>query len=526
MLNKAAITAFLNRDLGSSDWIKEHEHPTLDAELAAMRPVPDFSTFVFPPWLHQKAGFLLLNELKRFLLFVDMGGGKSLTTLMLLKYRKQCGERIKAVVFVPYITSVETWVEEAEKHAPDMTCVPLLGKADQNLASLQNGNADLYVICYQTAVAMLARSVGAKRTGKWNFQAKDVRKCFAGVNALVMDEIHKVKNQQSLTYRMCRAISAQSDYAVGLTGTPFGRDLQDLWAQFYVIDFGDTLGETLGLYRGVFFDTKVNFWGGFDYKFNRKMLPKLTQVIKNRSLRYEITELHDLPPRNYITRKLKAPDDTLGYSKDAAAKLKEAQRKGDLTDVESNYLKLRQLSSGYMTLRGENNNKLQVKFKDNPKLDALTAIIDSLPTDAKIVIFHHFVYTNLLLSEALTKLGVEHARIWSGQRDPIGELRRFKNNKKCRALIINSKSGSSSLNLQHANFMVFFEQPDSAIDRQQAERRVWRPGQDNPVFIFDLLVDETVDARMRSANIAGKNLLKELFREIKMRQPGKTHGKD
>ena len=58
---------------------------------------------------------------------IDMGGGKTLLTLMLLSYRKQRGEKPKAIVFVPYITSVLTWINEVANKAPHLHIVPLLG---------------------------------------------------------------------------------------------------------------------------------------------------------------------------------------------------------------------------------------------------------------------------------------------------------------------------------------------------------------------------------------------------------------
>jgi SNF2 family DNA or RNA helicase len=168
-----------------------------------------------------------------------------------------------------------------------------------------------------------------------------------------------------------------------------------------------------------------------------------------------------------------------------------------------------------MTLKGDDNEKLQIKFNDNPKLDALQDIIEGMPPDKKIVIFHHYVYTNQLISDRLKFMGVKHARIYGKSKDPIAELRRFKSEPGTRALVINSKSGSSSLNLQGANYLCFFEQPDSPIDRQQAERRVWRPGQKWRVFIYDLLMKGTADERLRASNKAGENLLKDLLNRKK-----------
>src|SRR5690606_27752134 len=125
--------------------------------------------------------------------------------------------------------------------------------------------------------------------------------------------------------------------------------------------------------------------------------------------------------------------------------------------------------------------------------DVLQELIEEMPDDSKMIIFHDFVYTNSLISKRLKKMKVPHARVWGKGKNNIKELRRFKKDPNCRVLVINTQSGSSSQNLQMANYVVFFEQPRSAVDRQQAERRAWRPGQTKRVFFIDLFMRETYD---------------------------------
>lgn len=508
MINKQAVKKFLARKLANYEWIKEVKHPDLDAELVAMKANKATRTL----WQHQKQCLILLHELKRFMLFVDMGGGKTLITLSLMRHCKQEGEKLRAIVFVPFITSVETWIEQVAEHAPDLHIVPLLGTTDQNRYKLSL-DGDLFVMCYQSAVAMLGtKRLNKKGKNKLTFEAKDVRAAFADFNMLIMDEVHKCKNVSSLTYRMCRALSAAADYSIGLTGTPFGRDPMDLWPQFYLVDFGETLGPTLGFFRDVFYSTKPGYFGGFDYTFNRKLMPVLNKTVQNCSISYGIDDLMDMPPKRYIKTPLTITDESKGYVDNAVKLLKDAQKDKNLQEIESNYLKLRQLASGFMTLRGDEKERVHIQFADNPKLDALQEIIEGMPNDRKAVIFHHFVYTNQLISDRLKSMKVKHARIYGKSRDPISELRRFKQDVACRALVINSRSGSSSLNLQGANYLVFFEQPDSPIDRQQAERRVWRPGQKWKVLIYDLLMKGTSDVTLHHSNKAGESLLKELLR--------------
>lgn len=515
MIDERAITKFLDRKLSNYDWLKGENTKALDRALASLRPKPQIGKL----WDHQKASLLLLLELQRFMLHVDMGGGKTYTCLTMLQYRKQRGEKPKAVVLVPYLTAVATWVDEVAERIPSLNCVPLLGSTIENLRTLQTTNANLYVICYQSAVAMLSEEVPQwkrkkKSKRKWRINKATVQEVFKGFDTIIMDEIHKCKSASSLTYKMCRAISARSDYAVGLTGTPFGKDLSDLWPQFYLIDFGETLGDTLGFFKSVFFTQKRNFWGAPVFTFKKKLFPALKEIIKNCSIRYSVKDFHDMPLRKRIKKIIKPNEGLEAYAQKCMKEIKEAvakKQKGAYREVESNYLKLRQLSSGFMTLRGEDDDKLQVEFDEKPKLDALQELVEAMPHDSKMVVFHHFVFTNKLISDRLTAMKVKHARVWGGAKDPLKEIQRFKTDPKCRVLVINTKSGSSSLNLQIANYMTFFEQPDSPIDREQAERRVWRPGQTKRVFIYDLLMERTADMGLFMSNKAGTNLLADLF---------------
>lgn len=506
---------FLARTLDNWDWMKKESKRDIADTVGTLEPVPKFGKVKL--WLHQKVAFLLMIHLKRFMLFLDMGGGKTLLTLMVIRYLKKCGRNPRAIIFVPYVITVDTWVEETEKWT-NLKCVPLIGTGAENLEALKDPEGDLFVICYQSAVAMLAKKKGKgvkKKNGEekgWTLDASTVKKHFKGFNLIAMDEIHKCKNVSSMTYRMCRAISKDCEYAFGLTGTPFGRNLEDLWAQFFLIDLGETLGNTLGLFRSVFFKQQNNYWGGYEYKFIKGLMPTLTNVIKHRSIRYKIDEIQDMPPRIDKVKELDASADIAAYyNKIVEAMESLSFGKVKYRQLESEYMKLRQLSSGFMTLRGDDATKAEVKFPVNPKLDALQELIESMPEDSKMIVFHDFRYTNHIISERLKAMKIPHARVWGGAKNSLAELRRFKKDPKCRVLVINCQAGSSSQNLQMANYVVYFEQPRSAIDRQQADRRAWRPGQTKRVLFFDLIMRGTPDAKQKLANEQGRDLLKEVL---------------
>lgn len=515
LINPKVVKNYLSRDLENHDWMKKLGPLDLRAELhAEFQGLPNFGNL----WQHQQVCFLLVTTLKRFMLHIDMGGGKTLITLYSILYRKLMkSEQPKAIIFVPYVTAVDTWIEECRKHTPQLKLVPLTGTTIQNERLLREGDGEVFVICYASAVAMLAQSFAVPRKAKRKqaIDPKRTREIFKGFDTFVADEIHKCSNTTTLTYRMCRTISQMCEYGVGLSGTPFGRDVEDIWAQFYLIDFGETLGPTKGLFQEAFFKQKQNYFSGFpEYVFDKRLMPLLSRIIKHNSIHYEAAEMHDLPSKRYIKVTLPLPTAMEAYVSRAAAELLEAVKggKAQFGKAEASYLQLRQLSSGFMTVDGQNDVKVKVSFDNNPKLDLLEEKIDAMPPKAKMVVFHHFIYTNELISARLTKLKIGHARIWSGQRDVIGQLKKFREDPKCRILVLNDMSGSSSLNLQHANYMFFFEQPDSPINRQQGEKRIWRAGQTKPVTIIDPFMEGTVDERMFYSNQQGKKLLDQLLK--------------
>lgn len=512
LVSRKASTDFLKRKLDSWDWMKKESRRDVADSVATLDPIPRFGKVKL--WTHQKVCFLLMIHLKRFMLFLDMGGGKTLTTLMVIKYLKKKGLNPRAIVFVPYVIAVDTWVEETEKWTK-LKCIPLIGTGAQNLETLKE-EADLYVVCYQSAVAMFAKKKG-RGSGKnpekgWSLDAATVKKHTKGINMLVCDEIHKCKNTNSMAYRMCRAISKQAVWSFGLTGTPFGRNLEDLWAQFFLIDLGETLGGTLGLFRSVFFKETNNYWGGYEYKFKKNLMSLLKTVIKNRSIRYEISEIKDMPKKITNSKHLTASKDIAVYYNKIIESMENLSfGKIKYRELESQYMKLRQLSSGFMTLNGDNNSKTEVEFPENPKLDALQDLIESMPEDSKMIVFHDFRYTNVLISKRLKSLKIPHARVYGGMKNSSAELKRFKRDPNCRVLVINCQAGSSSQNLQMANYVVYFEQPRSSIDRQQSERRAWRPGQKKRVFIFDLMMRDSTDDKQKQNNDEGTDLLKTVL---------------
>lgn len=107
--------------------------------------------------------------------------------------------------------------------------------------------------------------------------------------------------------------------------------------------------------------------------------------------------------------------------------------------------------------------------------------------------------------------------LWAGTKDSRKELNKFAKNENCRLAIIQNRVGAYSLDgLQDvSNYMFIYESPASVIDREQLERRLIRQGQKRKVFLYDLVVEKSVDERILEFHKEGKDIMREVRKDPK-----------
>jgi len=286
-----------------------------------------------------------------------------------------------------------------------------------------------------------------------------------------------------------------------------------LWRQFYIVDGGETLGETLGLFRGAFFSESENPWSKYakDYTFKKRMMPELMRIVQHRSLSYAAEECIDVPDFQSIIEEVSLPEEASAYYQKVVDQIIAAE--GNLELMKNAFLRMRQLSSGFLGFRNdESGERVEIAFAENPKLDRLLELIEAMPDDRGALIWYEFTVSGRRITQALRELGHDPLWLWSGTKDTQNALRKFQSDLKQRIAVINNKVGAYSLDgLQDkANFAYVFESPLSIIDRDQAEKRLVRQGQKRKVLIYDLVVKGTLDARILSYHREGGDLLKAL----------------
>lgn len=524
MLMKSAVRAFRKRRLNSFEYLKKLSRVELLHMINELDPKPDFIS-KDPLWKHQLAAFLITVYIPQVLLYLDMGLGKTRVILEIIAYLKKCGKLRRALITVPNDVAVENWIMEVERHRPDLQCLPLYGGTEERFRLLkEHRDADIYIVPYSGLNWMCCKleQVKGRKSRKLKINQGRLSLIEASFNFMCLDECTEIMNHRSLTYRVCRQISDLYDYRTGMSGIPVGRDPHSLWSQFEYCDHGETLGETLGLYRAAFFKRKTNYFSGFyDYVFDKRRTKLLHRTMQNRSIYYEEGECRDMPRR--VSKPIYVPftEDTRSYYNSIIRKLKE--NKGDLRLVRNSFLHMRQIASGFIGLiDDETGDRVQVEFPVNPKIEALVQVIKEIPTKRKFLIFYEYNWTGNRISQELTKLGVKHGRLRGGQKDGPDVLRQFVQKKSLNGLVINNGVGAFSLNLQVANYLIFVESPVSPIVRQQAEKRIHRGGQRRRCFIIDIIMkDNTADESIQSFLREGRNIRRELMRgkaKLKLRK--------
>lgn len=468
----------------------------------------------------QRVCFLIGARKKRFAYFNETGTGKTFLSLSLMKYFKKTGDTKCNLVLVPNKINKYEWAEEGfAKHTPSMQCVVLQGSTVGKWKALEeNPRADAFVETYMGFVRMCCdlKKVKRKRKGKAVTISKlvpnktKIRKLMQRFDGVYLDESTYVKNKAALPWRLCNQLSKSANCFFILTATPFGRDITDAWAQTFLVDRGETLGETLGLFRQAFLEEKELYWGGKEYKVTKEGKRAFSRRLDNISIAYPADETV-MPHLTRVPKYAVLPEDAEQYLDRAKEAMKQA--KGDFQALKNAFLRLRQISSGFVGFKDdETGDRAKFVFNHNPKLDLLEALVTTFKPKHKFIVFHEFQYSAKVISDKLTELGIGHVLI-NGKSKKSDEARAaFKNDPKVQALVLSNSAGGYGLNLQFAKYGIYYESPVGAILRKQTEKRFDRQySLHKNVILFDLIVRGTADQSILNFHAEGRSLWKAIL---------------
>lgn len=468
--------------------------------------------FKLEPYKHQLACLLLAWHYEQVLMFLDMGLGKTKLMLDAFRMRRHHKQARRMLVLVPYTSNVWEWEEQAGIHAPGLRVTCIGGAMDEDRFEAAC-RGQVVVTTYQGLLHLLHKKKKGKDDKGWAIHDYRAKKLAATFDMVVYDEITHLRKPSSAHYRACLRFTNAARFRYGLTGTPFGHDPSHLWPQFYLVDKGETLGQSLGLFRAGFFSEKPRYWGGgMDYKFMDSMASKLHRRMRNRSIHYTKNECLDMPKLVTVHRKVTWSAEQWTYYEKIVEDIKAARKA--LKIPENTYLQSRYLAAGYLPFKDTEEGTHLITFKENHKLQALMDLLAEVPPDCKAIVFGVYNHTIELLSNALITAKVKHAVIYGKQTGgkKKSEAKRFKDVQSCRVLVA-SEAAAFGLNLQVANYVFVYENPSDPITLKQMVSRAHRGGQKKDrVFVYHLMIKNSVDERIRAAQLKGYDLYRRIVK--------------
>jgi len=430
----------------------------------------------FVAWPYQKYCINRVISDDKLGLLLDMGLGKTVITLTAindLKYNRFAVRRV--LVIAPKKVAESTWAREAAKwdHLTKLRVVAVLGTQAKRIKAL-NTPSDIWVINRENV-----QWIVDYYRNSWPF------------DMVVIDELSSFKNHQAKRFKALTWVRSHINRVVGLTGTPAPNGLIDLWAQVFLLDQGERLGKTIGGYRARYFDPdKRSREQVFSYA------PKVgaDDVIRDRigdiCVSMKAEDYLDLPDYIPVTVQVQLDGKALAAYREMERKaiLEIGDQMIDASTAAVLSNKLLQLCNGAVY----DSDKAIHEIHDC-KLDAFLELIEALNGQHALV-FYNFQHDLARIKAALSDTDLRIRQL-DGPQDETDW-----NNGEVDILLAHPASCAYGLNLQAGgHHLIWFGLTWSLELYQQANARLYRQGQRQPVIAHHLVVEGGMDADVMEA---------------------------
>jgi SNF2 family DNA or RNA helicase len=403
-------------------------------------------------------------------LFWGMGTGKTVTTLTALDLiLHDCLEPGPVLIIAPKRVAENTWSKETAKweHLQHMRVSRIMGTAQQRRAAL-DAAADLYIINRENVV-WLVEEVGRR----WPFPV------------VVIDELSSFKSAQAKRWKALRRVRGQIRRLIGLTGTPRPNGLEDLWPEVYLIDQGERLGRTLGLFRTRYLvPEKMNGHIVYSYRPREGAEAEVYDRLADICMSIRKDDVLSLPGQIYEDVELEASAELLKrykqFERDQVMECLDSE--GEIVAGTAAALtnKLLQFANGAIYDMDGRAHELH-----DIKLDALEEMLEAAGGDPVLVLYAYKHDRDRI-----------QARIKCRELDTPEDMDAW-NRGEIPVALAHPASIGHGLNLQDGgHIIIWFGLTWSLELYQQANERLNRPGQKNVCRVYHLILKGTHDSRV------------------------------
>ena len=430
-------------------------------------------------------------------LLIDMGLGKTVITLTaLFDLLFDSFEIHKVLVVAPLRVGLISWPDELKKweHLHFLKSSIVIGTEMERLKALK-AKADIYIINRENLEWLVMKS-----GYKFDF------------DTVVIDELSSFKNGRSKRHKALMQVRPYVKRIIGLTGTPAGNGLMDLWAEFKVLDYGSRLGRFITRYREEYFiPDKRNGMVVFSYKPQYGAEARIYSKISDITISMKAIDHLKMPDLIEVERQVELSDIEKAVYKELVDEMVLELKDKEITSANAAVLtgKLLQIANGAIyTDSGE-----VVEIHDR-KLDELEDIIEAA-NGKPLLVAYWFQHDLERIKKRLDKLGVIYKTL-----DKPDNIRQW-NNKELEVGLIHPASAGHGLNLQSGgNTIVWFGLTWSLELYQQTVARLYRQGQTSGSVVVMHIVskgtmDELVLKALKDKDMTQNRLIEAVKAKIK-----------
>lgn len=409
-------------------------------------------------------------------LFLDMGLGKTVSTLTAIQELREMGFIDKVLIIAPKKVAQVTWKDEINnwEHLKGLRISVIDGTAAQRRAAMM-ADADIYTVSRDNVVWLVVEHGGVKLP----------------YDMVVIDELSSFKNYASKRFKALRRVRKFIPRVVGLTGTPAPNGLIDLWAQMFLIDEGKRLGKTITGYRDRFF-TAGRRNGDIVYQWDLKSPAeeteqKISDLIKDICISMSAEDYLKMPDKLMYYDRVKLSDkDFKAYKTFEREQVLEFIESGEtITAASAAALsnKLQQFANGAMY--DADRKVLQLHDEKIEKLKELVEAANGQP----VLVAYSFKHDLDKIMDALK----EYKPVKLEKPEQIADW----NAGKINVLVTHPASAGHGLNLQKGGHIMIWYGLTWALELyQQFNARLYRQGQKKPVSIHHIIATDTVDEKI------------------------------
>lgn len=424
----------------------------------------------FIPHDYQQYAIDFIESHKTAAVLLDMGLGKTVITLTALNdLLFDRFEISRILVIAPLRVARNTWPQEIGKweHLNHIRYSVAVGTEKERLQALRQ-QASLYIINRENV--------------PWLVEKTDF-----SYDAIVIDELSSFKNWSSKRFKALMKVRPLAKRIIGLTGTPSGNGLMDLFAEFKVLDMGQRLGRFITKYRQDYFTPdKRNGQVVFSYAPLPGAEERIYEKIADITISMKATDHLKMPELIESEYSVTMSDSERKMYAEMCEQLV-LQLKGDeVTAANAGVLsgKLAQMANG--AVYTDDGTALHIHDR---KLDALEDIIESM-NGKPLLVAYWFRHD----AERIEK------RVPCVRLDTDDAIARW-NRGEIHVALIHPASAGHGLNLQSGgSTLVWFGITWSLELYQQTVARLYRQGQNsNTVVVRHIIAEGTIDERILRA---------------------------